>query len=113
MTAFIAFSFLAGAFAGVITPPAIGQNATQTTDVHYAAQAEQLVEDLVAGNFAAVEDRFAEQMAKDLPKEKLSALWKEFTAEAGPFERIVTKTDHRSVIGWICGSINRERQPRG
>jgi thiamine transporter ThiT len=112
MRACVAFSFLAGAFAGVIAPLAIGHNATQTNDVYYAAKAEHLVEDLVAGNFAAVEGRFEGQMAKDLPEEKLSALWKEFTAEAGLFERIVTKTDHRSVIGWICGSINRVRQRR-
>ncbi len=73
-------------FAGII--PAIGQTATRPNNANLAAQAEQVVKDLAAGHFGAVEERFDAQMAKDLPYDRLSSLWKEFTAQAGPFERV-------------------------
>jgi dienelactone hydrolase len=67
---------------------AVGHPAIRPNSAHFVAQAEQVVRDLAEGRFGAVEARFDARMATDLPLDKLSSLWKEFTARKGTFDRI-------------------------
>jgi hypothetical protein len=61
-----------------------GQTASQTK---YSVRATRIIEDLAGGRFASVEARFAQPLAKELPEEQLSTLWKEFAAQVGPFAK--------------------------
>jgi len=71
------------------TQLAVGQTATQAKSTDYAGLGARVVQKLAAGEFSAVTANFDAQMAKDLPQAKLSALWKELLAQAGPFPAIV------------------------
>jgi hypothetical protein len=64
--------------------------AAQTSTRHdYPEQATRLVQDLAAGRLAAVEERFDSKMAKQLPEEKLSSVWKDLTTQSGQFQKVV------------------------
>jgi len=86
------------ALVAFVCVPARAQTAGASDNDSFAAQAEQIVKDLVAGRFGAVEHRFDAEMAKDLPQDKLSSMWKEFTTHVGPFERI-TATEVTPELG--------------
>jgi dienelactone hydrolase len=70
----------------VLVPPVAAQTSTRTD---YREQATRLVQDLAAGPFAAIEERFDSTMAKALPEEKLSSVWKDFATQVGQFQQVV------------------------
>ena len=69
-----------------LLPPVAAQTSGRTD---YPQQATSVVRDLAAGRFGAVEERFESKMATELPQDKLSAVWNQFTTQVGVFQQIV------------------------
>jgi dienelactone hydrolase len=82
--------------------------AAQTSTRHaYPEQATRLVQDLAAGRFAAAEERFDSKMARELPEEKLSSVWKDLTTQSGQFQKVIAndltiESDGYQVVTLLC-----------
>ncbi len=69
-------------------PVAQAQTTTPAKANDYAASAARVARELAAGEFEAVVARFDTHMGKLLPRTKLSALWGQFVAKAGRFQKV-------------------------
>lgn len=69
----------------------------------YVAEAKQVVSNLAAGRFNAVEKTFTPQMAQALPTEKLKAFWTGLITNLGAFEgaggsSVTEQTGYHTVV---------------
>ncbi len=93
--------------------PTVATPTGQGTD--YSADGARVVGDLAAGRFGQVTARFDARLAKDLPADKLSALWGQMTATAGRFRK-VTATDEKAEPGGyraVAMTCEFEHMPHG
>jgi dienelactone hydrolase len=75
-----------GLFAAIVV--ALSAAGAETPAPGYASEGARVVGDLAAGKFENVSARFDARLEKDLPPAKLSALWREMLAKAGPFRKV-------------------------
>ena len=74
-------------FFGIIST-VIAQTATQAKSGDYAGEGTRIVHQLAGGRYDTVVARFDAWMAREMPVEKLSTLWGELLAQAGPFKAV-------------------------
>jgi hypothetical protein len=78
----------AGRIAGLFFAPAAPPASSPGPPPDYAAIARETVTALVQEKFASIEARFDQRMKTALPESKLSATWRQITAQAGDFKHI-------------------------
>jgi dienelactone hydrolase len=83
--------------------PASAQQPAKTTP---ESAAQQIVRQLVAGQFSKIEAQFDSSMAAALPSGKLAAGWTVLLPQFGPFESIVEAKAHRAqgldIVVVVC-----------
>lgn len=78
----------AGHIAGLFFAPVAPAVSTAGPPPDYAAIARETVTALAQEKFAPVEERFDKRMKAALPESKLSATWRQITAQTGDFKHI-------------------------
>ena len=97
--------------AATATPaPAAATTAPAGTDRTAAAQ--QLVDDLHAGQFDAAESRFDATMKAQLPADKLRDIWATLELQAGAFQQVLsTRTERVQPYDVVYVTSTFEKQP--
>jgi dienelactone hydrolase len=96
-------------------PVARAQTAAPAKATDYAASGASVVRELSAGEFEAVVARFDTHMGKLLPRTKLSGLWGQFVAKAGPFQKVTATAVEEKPGGYhlVAMTCAFEQAPQG